>query len=127
MGLEVEESNTAIQNEPETEIVQNFENNEEASVEETVADEEQVESTEAESNQDEVEEEEEEELEDPLDSLKESCGESSACASYKAELDKCTERVTSHPETTENCSQELYDFMHCVDKCVSKQLFSKLK
>ena len=37
----------------------------------------------------------------------------------KEELDRCTERVEGKENTTETCEQELYDFIHCVDHCVS--------
>ncbi|XP_046331551.1 cytochrome b-c1 complex subunit 6, mitochondrial-like [Haliotis rufescens] len=71
------------------------------------------------------EEEEEEDLVDPQDTMKESCG--SSCEKYKAEWDACTERVSGRSETAETCTQELFDFVHCVDSCVSKDLFAKLK
>lgn len=34
-------------------------------------------------------------------------------------MDECTERVNSKSNTTETCVQELFDFLHCVDHCVS--------
>lgn len=49
--------------------------------------------------------------------MKESCG--SSCEKYKAEWDACTERVSGRSETAETCTQELFDFVHCVDSCVS--------
>lgn len=33
-------------------------------------------------------------------------------------LDACTERVESKSNTSENCTEELFDFIHCVDHCV---------
>jgi ubiquinol-cytochrome c reductase subunit 6 len=72
-------------------------------------------------------EEEEEELVDPQVTLKESCAEKASCVNYKQKLEQCTERVTSRSQTTESCMEELFDFIHCVDHCVSKELFSKLK
>ncbi|NEU33325.1 hypothetical protein GN156_21795, partial [bacterium LRH843] len=36
-------------------------------------------------------------------------------------------RVLSKKQTSEQCVEELYDFLHCVDHCVSKTLFSHLK
>lgn len=75
----------------------------------------------------EEEEEEEEDLVDPMDELKEKCGETKQCAPLKAEFDRCEERVNSRSQTLEDCTEELFDFLHCADHCVSKSLFSKLK
>jgi len=69
----------------------------------------------------------EEELHDPKESLTEKCREDAHCAHYKEELEKCEERVNSRSATTETCAQELYDFIHCVDHCVSKSLFKHIK
>ncbi|KAK2194102.1 hypothetical protein NP493_2g05001 [Ridgeia piscesae] len=71
--------------------------------------------------------EEEEEVVDPQEELRAKCGDSGHCEKYKAELDACTERVSSRQNTAETCTQELFDFMHCVDHCASKSLFSRLK
>ena len=40
------------------------------------------------------------------------------CPDLKKELAKCTERVSSRSNTEETCTQELFDFLHCVDHCV---------
>merc|ERR1712150_33685 len=73
------------------------------------------------------EEEEEEDLVDPQETLKENCMADSHCQAYQAEFERCNERVEARENTEETCAQELYDFMHCVDHCVSKSLFTKLK
>ncbi|KAK7495011.1 hypothetical protein BaRGS_00013651 [Batillaria attramentaria] len=57
--------------------------------------------------------------EDPIDTKKETCQATPSCAKYKARLDECTERVSSR-ETEETCEEELFDFVHCVDHCVSR-------
>ncbi|XP_032236947.1 cytochrome b-c1 complex subunit 6, mitochondrial isoform X2 [Nematostella vectensis] len=75
----------------------------------------------------EEEEEEEEDLVDPMDAIRESCEEKPECSKLKLELSNCEERVNSKSSTTETCAQELLDFMHCRDHCVSKSLFNKLK
>lgn len=67
----------------------------------------------------EEEQEEEEDLVDPQDELKESCSERQECVKLKEIFDDCEERVQSRSNTTETCSQELLDFLHCVDHCVS--------
>nr|BAN20397.1 unkown protein [Riptortus pedestris] len=73
----------------------------------------------------EAQSDEDEELVDPQVVLKEQCGDK--CTNYKAKLDECYERVSSRSQTTETCAEELFDFIHCVDHCVAKDLFSKLK
>ncbi|GFN98442.1 cytochrome b-c1 complex subunit 6 [Plakobranchus ocellatus] len=75
----------------------------------------------------EEEEEEEEELTDPQDELKEKCSEKKECVSLKEKLDECNARVEGRSKTAETCVEEIIDFMHCVDHCVSKTLFAKLK
>uniref|UniRef100_UPI00358EC30E cytochrome b-c1 complex subunit 6, mitochondrial n=1 Tax=Myxine glutinosa TaxID=7769 RepID=UPI00358EC30E len=77
--------------------------------------------------QPEEEEEEEEELEDPHDTLRAECRATSKCTPFVEELETCTERVNSRKKTTETCMQELMDMLHCVDHCVAKSLFQKLK
>ena len=61
---------------------------------------------------------------DPVDyqeELKEKCGELPKCSKFREELETCNDRVTSKSKTTETCEQELFDFVHCVDHCVSQQ------
>lgn len=74
------------------------------------------------------EEEEEEDLVDPQGVLRDQCVEKNAkCQELKDILDKCNERVAVNPAIEEEtCEEELIDFVHCVDHCVSKTLFSKL-
>lgn len=67
----------------------------------------------------EEEEEEEEDTEDPMDKIRESCEELSECAKRRQEYETCNERVNSKSKTTETCAQELLDFLHCRDHCVS--------
>ncbi|KAL8621667.1 hypothetical protein ACOMHN_024638 [Nucella lapillus] len=73
------------------------------------------------------EEEEEEELVDPQETLKESCSGSAECEKYKTLFDACAERVSGNSKSDETCEEELFDFVHCVDHCVGKSLFTKLK
>ncbi|XP_071515019.1 cytochrome b-c1 complex subunit 6, mitochondrial-like [Panulirus ornatus] len=75
----------------------------------------------------EEEEEEEEDLVDPLDGLKEACGASSHCAELNERLSSCNDRVSSRSMTEETCSEELFDYLHCVDHCLAQTLFKKLK
>ncbi len=57
---------------------------------------------------------------DPQETLKEKCAELPKCAKLRDELDACNDRVSSKSKTTETCTQELFDFIHCVDHCVSR-------
>ncbi|XP_064625025.1 cytochrome b-c1 complex subunit 6, mitochondrial-like [Lineus longissimus] len=75
----------------------------------------------------EAEEEEEEDLVDTQDVLKEKCQQTKECQKYYEELQVCTSRVAGKSNTEETCDQELYDFIHCTDHCVSKSLFENLK
>ena len=65
------------------------------------------------------EEEEEEDVVDPQDELKEKCAELSKCSKMRERLDECNDRVSSRTKTMETCTEEMFDFVHCVDHCVS--------
>lgn len=69
---------------------------------------------------------EEEELVDPQTTLREKCAESH-CTKYVEELQKCNDRVSSKSNTTESCYEELIDYVHCVDHCVSHDIHKYLK
>lgn len=71
--------------------------------------------------------EEDDELVDPHDTLKEQCANSGHCKNFLTKLEECNSRVNSKKETTETCSEELFDLIQCVDHCVAPKLFSKLK
>lgn len=58
-------------------------------------------------------------VQDPQDKLKEECAERAECQKLRAVLEECNDRVNSKSKTSETCDQELYDFVHCVDHCVS--------
>ena len=59
------------------------------------------------------------------DVLRDECKE--PCSKYNEKLQSCNARVTSKSQTTETCMEELIDFMHCIDECIAKDLFSYLK
>jgi len=71
--------------------------------------------------------EEEEEMVDPQTKLRERCAEKGECAQMLEKLNTCNDRVNSKSKTAETCMEELIDYMHCVDHCVSKKLFNFLK
>lgn len=80
--------------------------------------------------EDEVEEEEEEDeedIEDPRDAIVEACQNGHHCEALKSVLDECSDRVAGKSKTEETCTQELFDFIHCVDHCSADKIFSKVK
>ncbi|KAK3868641.1 hypothetical protein Pcinc_025983 [Petrolisthes cinctipes] len=76
--------------------------------------------------EEEEEEEEEEDLVDPFDGMKEACG-TGHCSGLGEKLNTCNDRVNSRSSTEETCSEELFDYLHCIDHCLTKSLFTKLK
>ena len=54
-----------------------------------------------------------------MDKLKEQCGERAESQRLKDVFEECNNRVSSKENTTETCTQELFDFLHSVDHCVS--------
>ncbi|KAJ8913746.1 hypothetical protein NQ315_007463 [Exocentrus adspersus] len=73
------------------------------------------------------EEAEEEELQDAQQILRDKCKETEHALKLAEKYEACNERVRSRTRTTENCSEELFDLLHAIDHCVTKDLFSKLK
>ncbi|XP_045157845.2 cytochrome b-c1 complex subunit 6, mitochondrial-like isoform X2 [Mercenaria mercenaria] len=75
----------------------------------------------------EAEEEEEEDLIDPVEEVREKCEAKEACQKYLEKLEDCNNRVGSKSNTAETCHEEMMDWVHAVDHCVSHSLFSKIK
>jgi len=74
------------------------------------------------------EEEEEEEPEDVMPALQEECKESAKCAPVAHHFAHCEEKVNAGKGFAhEDCIEEFYHMMHCVDGCVAPKLFAKLK
>ncbi|KAG0140532.1 hypothetical protein CROQUDRAFT_674603 [Cronartium quercuum f. sp. fusiforme G11] len=73
----------------------------------------------------EAEEEEEDEPEDPSPAIRDECAETK-CSKYKHHFDHCQERVQGKAEKGEDCVEELFHLMHCVDGCAVPKVFSKL-
>ncbi|EPQ09252.1 Cytochrome b-c1 complex subunit 6, mitochondrial [Myotis brandtii] len=63
------------------------------------------------------EEEEEEELVDPLTTVREQCEQLEKCVKARERLALCDERVSSRSQTEEDCTEELFDFLHARDHC----------
>uniref|UniRef100_A0A2I3SYI4 Cytochrome b-c1 complex subunit 6 n=1 Tax=Pan troglodytes TaxID=9598 RepID=A0A2I3SYI4_PANTR len=72
------------------------------------------------------EEEEEGEL-DPLTTVREQCQQLEKCVKAQEWLEFCDERVSSQSHTEEDCTEELFDFLHATDHCVAHKLFNNLK
>ncbi|XP_026231274.1 cytochrome b-c1 complex subunit 6, mitochondrial-like [Anabas testudineus] len=75
----------------------------------------------------EEEEEEEEDMVDPLETIRAKCEETEHCVHYKERLEVCEARVNSRSDTTEECTEELFDFLHARDHCVAHKLFHNVK
>ncbi|KAM5125211.1 cytochrome b-c1 complex subunit 6, mitochondrial isoform 1-T1 [Mantella aurantiaca] len=73
------------------------------------------------------EEEEEQELVDPLNTVRDQCERSEKCVKMRETLDLCETRVSSRSQTSEECVEELFDFLHARDHCVAHKLFKHLK
>ncbi|KAH0505077.1 Cytochrome b-c1 complex subunit 6, mitochondrial [Microtus ochrogaster] len=72
-------------------------------------------------------EEEEEELVDALTTVREQCEQLEKCVKAREWLELCDQRVSSLSQTEEDCTEELFDFLHARDHCVAHKLFSSLK
>lgn len=59
--------------------------------------------------------------------LQEKCSQESHAAHLHERYVACNDRVNSKSKTSETCSEELFDYLHALDHCVSATLFSKLK
>lgn len=62
---------------------------------------------------------EEEEVTCPKERLEELCSKSAPCHGYFTRYEECAKRVQSRPGTSETCTEELFDWTDCTDKCVS--------
>ncbi|XP_055987246.1 cytochrome b-c1 complex subunit 6, mitochondrial-like [Sorex fumeus] len=72
-------------------------------------------------------EEEEEELVDPLTKVREQCEQLEKCVKARERLEMCDQCVSSRSKTEEDCTKELFDFLHVRDHCVAHKLFNSLK
>ncbi|XP_029355299.1 cytochrome b-c1 complex subunit 6, mitochondrial-like isoform X1 [Echeneis naucrates] len=75
----------------------------------------------------EEEEEEEEEMVDPIDLVRQKCEEAEHCVHTRERLEQCETRVGSRSSTEEDCTEELFDFLHARDHCVAHKLFHSVK
>lgn len=63
---------------------------------------------------------------DPKEFIENECARKE-CTKLFNRFVRCTERVNSAEETEETCTQELFEVSPCVDNCVARQLFARLK
>uniref|UniRef100_A0A3Q3KCV3 Ubiquinol-cytochrome C reductase hinge domain-containing protein n=1 Tax=Monopterus albus TaxID=43700 RepID=A0A3Q3KCV3_MONAL len=85
-----------------------------------------------ENKEEEEEEEEEEDLQcflsrDPIETVRQTCAETEHCVQTREHLEQCETRVGSRSSTQENCTEELFDFLHARDHCVAHKLFHSVK
>lgn len=59
-------------------------------------------------------------LQDPLTTVREQCEQTEKCVKARERLELCDERVSSRSQTEEDCTEELFDFLHARDHCVSQ-------
>ncbi|XP_051996225.1 cytochrome b-c1 complex subunit 6, mitochondrial-like [Xyrauchen texanus] len=78
-------------------------------------------------DEDEEEEEEEEDMVDPLETVRQKCEQSEHCLHARERLEACESRVGSRSETAEDCTEELFDFLHARDHCVAHKVFQSIK
>ncbi|XP_067368385.1 cytochrome b-c1 complex subunit 6, mitochondrial isoform X1 [Channa argus] len=72
-------------------------------------------------------EEEEQEMVDPLETVRQKCEETEHCLNTQERLEQCETRVGSRSSTEEDCTEELFDFLHARDHCVAHKLFHSVK
>ncbi|KAF7203085.1 cytochrome b-c1 complex subunit 6, mitochondrial [Nothobranchius furzeri] len=77
--------------------------------------------------EEEEEEEEEEEMVDPLETIRQKCEAAEHCVHTRERLEACENRVGSRSSTEEDCTEELFDFLHARDHCVAHKLFHSVK
>ncbi|CRL05856.1 CLUMA_CG019134, isoform A [Clunio marinus] len=74
-----------------------------------------------------VKAQEEEELVDPQQELREKCSQEPHASKLYEKFQTCQDRVNSRTKTAETCQEELFDYLHALDHCVTKTLFTRLK
>ncbi|XP_071773725.1 cytochrome b-c1 complex subunit 6, mitochondrial isoform X1 [Centroberyx gerrardi] len=77
--------------------------------------------------EEEEEEEEEEDMVDPLETMRQKCEDAEHCVHTRERLEQCETRVGSRSATQEDCTEELFDFLHARDHCVAHKLFHSVK
>lgn len=60
-------------------------------------------------------------LKDPVDELRSECESKPSAVALAQKLQECNDRVSSRSQTEESCSEEMIDWVHAVDHCVSSK------
>lgn len=72
--------------------------------------------------------EEEEEMVCPQEKLRAECNSGDGHVEHLlSRYTECNDRVNGKSQTAETCEEELFDYIHALDHCVAKTLWSKLK
>uniref|UniRef100_A0A8C6Q5L8 Ubiquinol-cytochrome c reductase hinge protein n=1 Tax=Nothobranchius furzeri TaxID=105023 RepID=A0A8C6Q5L8_NOTFU len=66
-------------------------------------------------------------LQDPLETIRQKCEAAEHCVHTRERLEACENRVGSRSSTEEDCTEELFDFLHARDHCVAHKLFHSVK
>nr|XP_015210639.1 PREDICTED: cytochrome b-c1 complex subunit 6, mitochondrial [Lepisosteus oculatus] len=66
-------------------------------------------------------------LQDPLVAIREQCEQTEHCVHAREKLEACEARVSSRSQTLEECTEELFDFLHARDHCVAHKAFKMIK
>lgn len=61
---------------------------------------------------------------DPIEAVRQKCEEAEHCVHTRGRLEECESRVGSRSATEEDCTEELFDFLHARDHCVSGTVVS---
>mmetsp|Transcript_35783 Transcript_35783/g.116453 ORF Transcript_35783/g.116453 Transcript_35783/m.116453 type:complete len:93 (+) Transcript_35783:3-281(+) len=69
--------------------------------------------------------EEEDEIQDQKQTIDAKCKATLACATMLVEYEACQARIEA--KGSGSCEGQYGDWVHCVDACAAKSLFSKLK
>uniref|UniRef100_A0A3Q3FIE4 Ubiquinol-cytochrome c reductase hinge protein n=1 Tax=Labrus bergylta TaxID=56723 RepID=A0A3Q3FIE4_9LABR len=64
---------------------------------------------------------------DPIETMRQKCEEAEHCVHTRERLEECETRVGSRSATMEDCTEELFDFLHARDHCVAHKLFHSVK
>lgn len=58
--------------------------------------------------------------------MRQKCEEAEHCIHARERMEECETRVGSRSSTEEDCTEELFDFLHARDHCVSSDSFGNI-
>jgi ubiquinol-cytochrome c reductase subunit 6 len=61
-------------------------------------------------------------VQDEQAKAREACRATRNCLKFFDQLQSCNDRVSSRKKTAETCLEEVIDYVHCVDECVSPHI-----